>query len=394
MNRKPAILLIDNQGLSHYTSYLALGLSKYHDVILYGFSSKDFLITGAGKEKKIEFYPLEKKLPGGNSILKIIARSIILFLIFAIELNTREYDIVHIQERLPMFFLFIPLLKMKKKKFFWTIHDINLLPLSEGYRGKIEVLYRNLISQPSLLAKYADSILVHAQSLKEQLIDKKIDQNKIHVIHHLDYGYLLAYNTDNAIVNSDSNSKNDGYALFFGDITPWKGISILLDAAKIVRTNIGDKLNLVIAGRSYHGYMDVKSMVKRDCNYVKVIDKFISSSEIPSLLSGSSFLVLPYNSSFQYSSSGVIPLAYTFSKPVIVSNIPSITEYVEHGETGYIFEHGNTIQLANYIIDLIENKQKCIKMGRNARTKLIDEMSLEVCCKKIDELYHRYLDVT
>ena len=77
------VFLIDNQGLSHYTSYLALGLSKYHDVILYGFSNNDFLITGASKEKKIAFCPLEKRLPNGGSVLKVMARSLLLFLIFA-----------------------------------------------------------------------------------------------------------------------------------------------------------------------------------------------------------------------------------------------------------------------------------------------------------------------
>jgi alpha-maltose-1-phosphate synthase len=386
---KSNVLLFDNQGLSHYTSYLALGLSKYQDVILYGFSINDFLITGASKEKKIAFYPLEKKLPNGSSVAKIMARSLLLFLIFARELNMRKYDIVHIQERLPMFFLFLPLLKIKRKRLFWTVHDVNLLPLSEGFRGKMEVLYRNSISQPYLLAKYADGIIVHAQSLKEQLIAKKIDQNKIHVIHHLDYGYLLKCNNNSGIVDSDSKIKNDSYALFFGDITPWKGIDTLIAAAKIVREKLGEKFGLVIAGRSYHEYMNVKSMVKRDCNFVKVIDKFVVSSEIPGLLRNSNFLVLPYNNSFQYSASGVIPLAYTFSKPVIVSDIPSIVEYVDHGKTGFIFESGNSIQLANYIVDLIENKEKCVQMGRDAYKKLIHEMSLELCCKKLSELYRR-----
>ena len=387
MHGKSPILLIDNQGLSHYTSYLALGLSKYREVVFYGFSSNDFLIAGASKEKRIQFYPLEKKLPSGKSILKIIVRSILLFLIFARELTARKYDIVHIQERLPLFFLFIPLLKLNQKRLFWTIHDINLLPLSEGFRGKIEVKYRNAISQPRLLAKYSDSIIVHAESLKEQLVAKKIDRDKIHVIRHMDYGYLLKYDTDDGMGSPESNSNNEGYALFFGDITPWKGIDTLIAAAKIVREKIGDKFSLVIAGRSYHGYRDVKSIVKRDCNFVKVIDKFIASSEIATLLSSSSFLVLPYTSSFQSSSSGVIPLAYTFSKPVIASNVPSIIEYVDHGKTGFIFEHDDSIQLANYILDLIENKEKCIKMGQNSHEKLLNEMSLDLCSKKINDLY-------
>jgi starch synthase len=380
------VLLIDNQGLSHYTSYLALGLSKYQDVVLYGFSNNDFLITGASKEKKIDFYPLEKKLPNGSSVLKIMARSLLLFLIFARELNMRKYDIVHIQERLPMFFLFLPLLKIKRKRLFWTVHDVNLLPLSKGIRGKIEVLYRNSISQPCLLAKYSDTIIVHAHSLKDQLVAKRIDESKIHVIPHFDYTYLIKSMDNNGTIRPNYGITDSAYVLFFGDITPWKGIDTLLDAAKIVRNKIGGKFKLVIAGKSYQGYMNMKD-ITRDCDFIEIIDKFITGSEISRLLNKSAFLVLPYNNSFQYSVSGVIPLAYTFSKPVIISDVPSIVEYVDHGETGFIFESGNSAELANYMIDLIKNKNKCIEMGHKAHQKLLNEMSLELCSNKLHDLY-------
>jgi len=379
-------LLFDNQGLSHYTSYLALGLSKYHDVIFYSFSQNYFVITGANKEKKIEHYSLEEKLPKGNSILKILGRSLILFYILARELTTRRYDIVHIQERLPTFFLFFPLLKLRRKRVVWTVHDIRLLPLSNGIRGKMEVIYRCIISQPYFLAKYSDIIIVHSQSLKQQLVGRNIKQNKIHVIPHFDYGYLLKRDGNvEALPNHDK--KDTGYVLFFGDITPWKGIETLINAVKIVKTKVGNDFKLVIAGRSYHGYVNTKNIVEKYGDFIKVIDKFITESEIPALFQNSSFLVLPYNNSFQYSVSGVIPLAYTFSKPVVVSNVPSIVEYVDNNETGLIFESGNYIQLANCIVDLILNKDKCNTMGHRAYQKVMNEMSLESCCAKLHELY-------
>jgi glycosyltransferase involved in cell wall biosynthesis len=96
----------------------------------------------------------------------------------------------------------------------------------------------------------------------------------------------------------------------------------------------------------------------------------------------------PYDDWFQYSSSGVIPLAYTFSKPVIVSNVPSLVEYVEQGKTGLIFEMNNTSQLADRIIELIENN-RYLEMGQFAYQKLVKEMSLDVCCKRITDIYNK-----
>ena len=46
------ILLMDSDGLSNYTCYLARGLSKYRDVILYGFSEEAYAATGVGSRKE------------------------------------------------------------------------------------------------------------------------------------------------------------------------------------------------------------------------------------------------------------------------------------------------------------------------------------------------------
>lgn len=54
------ILLIDNQGLSHYTCYFAKGLAKHRQITLLGFSKEDYYDTEAFKEKNIQFHYLSK----------------------------------------------------------------------------------------------------------------------------------------------------------------------------------------------------------------------------------------------------------------------------------------------------------------------------------------------
>ena len=390
------VLIFDSDDLSSYTCYLARGLSKHRDVILYGFSEDSFVETGANKEAGIKFNYLKKWLPKQYSSIRGLARVIILFFLLSVVLMKTKYEIVHIQEHMPMFFFFIPILKVRKKKIFWTLHDIEIFPPSKNLRGKLRVLYWKAVSQPNLVAKYADGIIVHAHSLKEQLVSKKIEKNKIHVIRHFDYNYLLEANFRAVAINSIENTISypkpfpKGYALFFGDIAPWKGIDVMMDAARIVSKEIGDKFKLVIAGTPPKGYkLDFKNLIKRENSQIYLINRFIKSHDISEILINSNFLILPYNNSFKFSVSGVIPLAYTFSKPVIVSDVRSLIEYVDHDKTGLIFESGNSIQLANYMLDLIKNKDKCIEMGHKAHQKLLNEMSLELCCKKINDLYHK-----
>ena len=70
----------------------------------------------------------------------------------------------------------------------------------------------------------------------------------------------------------------------------------------------------------------------------------------------------------------MIPLSYTFAKPVIESNLLSVTECVEHGKTSLNFDVNDSKQLANYIIDLFENNSKFTKMGTPAYQKMLKEI--------------------
>jgi hypothetical protein len=115
---KPSsVLLIDSDGLSNYTCYLARGLSFYCDVILYGFSYQSYNITGASRQKRIKFCYLKKDCPKEYSAIRGLERVFILFCILSNALFRTKYDLVHIQEHLPTFFLSIPMLKLRKKRY-------------------------------------------------------------------------------------------------------------------------------------------------------------------------------------------------------------------------------------------------------------------------------------
>ena len=395
LESRSRVLLFDSDGLSNYTCYLARGISKFRQVLLYSFSENSHIVTGASLEKNVKFRYIKKWLPTGYSTFKGIIRVILLFFILLMTLNRNQYDIVHIQEHLPMFFFFIPLLKLKHKKIVWTLHDTEIFTPSNNIHGKLQVLFSQIISQPKIMMRWSDVIIVHAVSLKKQLIEKKVDQNKIHVIPHFDYNYLLESNSINTTNsnNSRNNSSNQNnlskdYGLFFGAIAPWKGMEVLIEATKIVDDNLGEKFNLVIAGAPYDGYRSYfNDLISEKSKCIKLIKRWIESNEIPPIIKSSKFLILPYTERFNHSASGIIPLAYTFSKPVVVSSIEPLKEYVEHDRTGLIFKCGDSRQLANCIIELVQNHSKCSEMGRNAHEKMLREMSLQRCCEVLNTLY-------
>jgi len=375
---KSTVLLIDSGGLSHYTSYLAVGLSKYRNVILYGFSDEQYTLTGAAKEKGIKFYNLGKRLPKGDSLFSSAIRPYLLFFPLLKAIATTRYDIVHIQGHSYLFFLFVPLIKLKRKPIYWTMHDVDFHPTNPGIRGKLESLQVRLLCQNGWLATKVNAIIVHGSKLRDKLISRGLSRGKVFVIPHFDYKYLLPLSSE-----SDFDNSYGEYVLLFGKIKPYKGVEVLLGASRMVREKVGNKFKLMISGKGNVSYLN--TLVRNDdLEYIHLRNGYIPDIEIPKLFRNAKFLVLPY---VEASQSGVVSLAYTFSKPVIVSNVGSIAEYVDHGVTGLIFESGNARQLANYIEELVESNDRCIEMGKNAYKKMKREMSLEMCCAYLNELY-------
>ena len=120
----------------------------------------------------------------------------------------------------------------------------------------------------------------------------------------------------------------NNYLLFFGRIDKYKGIGNLLKAYGEVSNRT---LPLVIAGGGE--FTDEEKKLIEKCSNLTVINRYISDGEMKWLLRNMTAAVLPYIEATQ---SGVIPLAYLFGKPVIVSNVAGLTQFVVQEETGVV----------------------------------------------------------
>lgn len=117
------------------------------------------------------------------------------------------------------------------------------------------------------------------------------------------------------------------YFLFFGRIDKYKGISDLLEAY----SGLNNKdIHLVIAGK---GSLSEKEQELCKENNVILLNRYISDGEMKWLFKHSKFLILPY---IQATQSGIIPIAYSYGIPVITSNVPGLTQFVQNGKTGFI----------------------------------------------------------
>ncbi len=81
------------------------------------------------------------------------------------------------------------------------------------------------------------------------------------------------------------------------------------------------------------------------------MDRYVPNEEIGLYFAASDLVIQPYIS---VSGSGISQIAYGFDRPVIATNVGSLTEVVEDGINGRTVEAGNAQALAAAILDSLK----------------------------------------
>jgi glycosyltransferase involved in cell wall biosynthesis len=221
-------------------------------------------------------------------------------------------------------------MKLAGVRLVYTAH--NVLPHETGKLDKY--LY-------SLIYKSAHYIIVHSDYIKEKLlISFSVKEEKVKVIPH---GNFDIYLPAKRITKSEARRKlnmnvNDKILLFFGYIREYKGLDLLLDAFQTAK-DCDSELKLLIAGMPFNEELKTHYSKRiKEISADRIIQhfKFIPSDEVQNYFEASDIVILPYKN---IDHSGIIHLAYSFCKPVIVTNVGDFPETVEDGKSGYIIEY-------------------------------------------------------
>ncbi|MCX6243466.1 MAG: glycosyltransferase [Bacteroidetes bacterium] len=124
------------------------------------------------------------------------------------------------------------------------------------------------------------------------------------------------------------------YLLFFGFIRDYKGLDLLLKAFADERLR-AFPLKLLVAGEFYTDskpYYDLLHELKLE-EHVIMSNDFIPDSSVGDYFCAADLVVQPYKSATQ---SGVTQIAYHFNKPMIITDVGGLAEFVPHEKVGYV----------------------------------------------------------
>jgi glycosyltransferase involved in cell wall biosynthesis len=136
--------------------------------------------------------------------------------------------------------------------------------------------------------------------------------------------------------------------LFFGRLSPYKGLDIFYDAARIIAARVRG-VKFVVAGHAVAGYTPPAAPdVPR--SEVEVHDRYFSNEDMAALFQNATVVVCPYRDATQ---SGVVLTAFAFGVPVIASDSGGLPEYVWSDQTGLVVPVGDAQATADAIIRIL-----------------------------------------
>ena len=237
--------------------------------------------------------------------------------------------------------------KLLGKRIVLTAHNVNA-----GRRDSEDTPLNRLTL--GIQYRLADHIFVHTEKMKFELIEAfGAQEARISVI---------PFGINNSVPNTNltpSEAKRMlGIAvgkktiLFFGRITPYKGLEYLIDAFRQVLKR-GDDYRLIIAGRldaaaGEKYWNTIQEAIREDVREGRVLLKteFIPDEHTEVYFKAADVLVLPYRHIYQ---SGVLFLGHSFGLPVLAADVGSLKEDIVEGKTGFMFRPEDSIDLASVI---------------------------------------------
>lgn len=303
----------------------------------------------------------------GSRVKKYIALP---WLIFRIAVH--RPDFIHVQESPQLIVRFLMFVFHPFCKIILTVHD----PVPHVGRDAVRVAVRTLRLQESI-RRAADMIIVHGEYCREQFL-KAYSQTKQRIIVST-HGELFVP-TAGEMQTSTANR-----ILFFGRMEAYKGLEVLLKAAKLL-VERKENFSLHVAGRG----PELKRLRKEFETLPNVIidQNFLTARKIIGAFQSAAIVVVPYLEATQ---SGVVAAAFANGRPVVASRVGGLPEIVADGVNGLLVEPNDTVALADAIEKLLKSPELTKRLSEGAVKTASEKLDWDRIAKELLSQFSAYM---
>ena len=335
-----------------------------------------YLITSGGEllkfidKKKVKVIRLPV-LTFEENFKPLIPIALILIQIFY------RIDIVHARSRAPAWSCLIAT-KITRRKFVTTFHG------TYNFKSKLKKLYNSVMVRSDLIIAGSNFIFSH---IKENYSEYLSDRKKLLSIFR---GINTDYYDASTTLEADEDNLFKSWELIVGKkiillpgrLTAWKGQEMFLEALNKVNIQLGnDAFIAVILGNDQGRDLYKKKLIRLVEQYrlTKQI-RFIDHCKNMPLAYKISDIVI--SASIEPEAFGRVSVeAQSMQKMIVASNLGGSNETVIDGKTGILFEAGNSDELSEKIIKVMNmDSDEISKIGNNGRENAVKKFNVEKMC--------------
>ena len=337
-----------------------------------------------------------KKLPKEENIQNFkIKRSHVWFSVKLFFINPGMYfrllndqcDIIH-TIGIRSFQSFIAALVAKKKKIPLIISDQGGLTTHPDLRDSSmweKALYKIQSPMIQFVIGQAKKIIA-ANEYEKKIFSELTDEDKIEVVRN---GINLK-NMKPTINFKKKYAINHDYFLFLGRFHKVKGIDILLAAINLIKNHPSmTTTKLVIMGVDFGFEKKMLNMIE-EMNLddkIKIINN-PPREDVLSAYNESEFLVLPS----RWELSPLTPLeGFAFKKPTISTKAHGIPYTLHDRKDSILVQPENFKELSDMIVELLNNKEKCERLGLEGYEYVHKQCNSEKMAEQILNIYEKTL---
>lgn len=256
----------------------------------------------------------------------------------------------------------------------------NLVPFASG-RGlpRASPLMRSLFTR---IYRQFDVVFTHFEANRRGFQEAYgLDPQRVVAIPH--GNELLFAELADPRLDPDSLRRRIGLApgdrvvLFFGTLSRYKGVDLLLQAFARVRRRLA-AARLVVAGFPAPDFdPDAHVSLARSLGIeadVRFHPGYVESGAVASWLGLAAVVALPYRAVFQ---SGALHVAQAFGVPVVATRVGAMAEAIVEGESGLVVPPDDPGAFAEALLRVLDDPALGARLGRRAHEQARDRFAWE-----------------
>lgn len=309
---------------------------------------------------------------GKRPILYLLVPFFILFQAVAVFrlLRRNSYDLVHAHWLLPQGLVCAFLIRFIIRRpvpVLCTSHGSDLYSLRS-------VIFKKLrqwtISNIACLTVVSNAML-------NDYVAAGIDHSKIRVI-------SMGADLKNTFVPDPDVTRINHRLIFVGRLIEKKGLDTLIEAVRIVRSEIADVELLVVGDGPLRQSLAAAVQAQRLDNNV-VFKGSVPNHRLPEFYNSATVAVMP---SLNEGLGLVLIEAMGCGCAVIASALGPVVELIKDGDNGLLFEPGNAPKLGEKILALLSDPERRDRIARQGRDGMLHRFDWDVVGRQYGELIH------